>query len=163
MDAYEIVRHLNQVLDLCDSLDQSGEIGVIGLTNGKTTSREALRLQLGFFLLYIGGSNGYLTDGETALINVVMDTEYTAQQFKQLLDPTDAPDPASSMIMMGFLSGDMALNQQNGTRSTQLTDVLIQLYEAMANVMIAFDDNPVAHARKAKYISGMKAYVWKHI
>ena len=70
MDAYEIVRHLNQVLDLCDSLDQSGEIGVIGLTNGKTTSREALRLQLGFFLLYIGGSNGYLTDGETALINV---------------------------------------------------------------------------------------------
>lgn len=32
MDAYEIVRHLNQVLDLCDSLDQSGEIGVIGLT-----------------------------------------------------------------------------------------------------------------------------------
>ena len=44
MDAYEIVRHLNQVLDLCDSLDQSGEIGVIGLTNGKTTSREALRL-----------------------------------------------------------------------------------------------------------------------
>lgn len=163
MNAHEIVGHLNKVLDLCDTLDQNEQMGVRALTDGKHSSREALRYNLGYFLLYVGGSNGHLTDGEVALLNVVMNTEYTAQQFMYLYETTDDPTPTSCLILMGFLSGDIALNQQSGRKETQLTDVLIQLFESMANVMLAFDDDATGRARKTKFISGMQAYVWKRL
>ncbi len=41
-----------------------------------------------------------------------------AYQLKQLENSTDDPNPANCMTLMGFLSGDKVLNQQNGTRST---------------------------------------------
>ena len=163
MDAYEVVSYLNQVYGLGDSLDETGVCGVYKLTNGDHTTREAIRLELSQFLLYIGSGNGMYSDGEVALLNLVLGEEYEAYQYRQLSASVDAPNAANSLSLMGFLSGDMALNQQNGTRSTTTTDTLINLFKAFGELMVAFDENPTAKARCAKHISGMKAYVMKNI
>ena len=53
--------------------------------------------------------------------------------------------------------------QQNGYKTTSSTDVLIQVFEAFGNLMVAFDENSVSRARCAKYINGMKSYVMKNL
>lgn len=163
MDAYDLINMLNQVQGLADSLDGTGVVGVKALTNGQYTTRYTLKLELSKFLLYIANGNGALTDGEVSLINVVLGSEYNAYQLKQLENSTDDPNPTNCMTLMGFLSGDKVLNQQNGTRSTQTSDVLISLFETFGNIMVAFDENSVSKARCAKYISGMKSYVMKNL
>ena len=162
MDAYEIVSLYNQTLDLCDTLDNSG-LGVYALTDGKYRTRETLRLDLSRFLLYLGNANASFEDGEVALINIVLDEEYTATMYEKLCASVDEPIPGDSLTLMGFVSGDKALNNQNGTRSTQLCDFLVNLYENMGNVMVALDDNKVATMRKIKFINGMKAYIMKQV
>lgn len=163
MDAYKIVNALNQILDLGDSLDDTGVVGVKALSDGQYTTREALRLELSQFLLYIGNGNSYLEDGEVALLNLVMNSDYNALQWRKLATTTEAPNPANCLTLMGFLSGDKALTQQNGYRTTSSTDVLIQTFEVFGNLMVAFDENSVSKARCAKYISGMKSYVMKNL
>ena len=121
------------------------------------------KLELSQFLLYIANGNGTLTEGEAALVNIVLGEDYTPSQLRQLASTIDAPSPSSSMTLMGFLSGDAALSQQNGYRTTTSTDVLINVFGAFGNLMVAFDENPVSKARCVKYISGMKAYVMKNL
>lgn len=163
MDAYEIVNSLNQILDFGDSLDNTGVAGVKALTNGEHTSREAIKLELSQFLLYIVNGNGTLEDGEVALINLVLGGDYNAYQLKQLAATTNEPNPSSCLTLTGFLSGDMALTQQNGYKTTTTTDVLIQVFEAFGNLMVAFDENSVSKVRCAKFINGMKTYVMKNL
>ena len=163
MDAYEIVNALNQILNLGDTLDNTGVVGVKALSNGQYTTSEVCRLELSQFLLYIANGNGTLTDGEVALVNIVLGEDYSSFQLKQLASSINNPDPASSMTLIGFLSGDAALSQQNGYRTTTSTDVLINVFEAFGNLMVAFDENPVSKARCAKYINGMKTYVMKNL
>ena len=163
MDAYEIVNILNQILNLGDSLDDTGVVGVRALTNGEHTTREAVRIELSQFLLYIANGNYTLEDGEVALINLVLGGDYTAFQLKQLAATTNEPNPSSCLTLAGFLSSDMALTQQNGYKTTSYTDVLIRVFEAFGNLMVAFDENSVSRARCAKYINGMKSYVMKKL
>lgn len=163
MDAQELINMLNQILDLGDSMDENGVMGVKALTNGTHTTREVTRLELGRFLLYIASGNGVLTDGEVSLINVAFGLEYSAYQYRQLEAQTNYPDPSNSLSLMGFLSGDIVLSKHNGHRSTVMTDALIGLFESYGGLMVAFDDNPVSRARKLKYISEMKSYVSKNL
>ena len=162
MDAYEIVSLYNQTLDLCDTLDNSG-LGVYALTDGGHRTRETLRLELSQFLLYLGNANASFEDGEVALMNIVLGKEYTASMYEQLCASVNEPSPDKSLTLIGFVSGDKALNNKNGTRSTQLCDLLFNLYETMGNVMVALDDNKVATMRKIKFINGMKSYAMKKI
>ena len=157
MDAYEVVSYLNQVYDLGDSLDGTGVCGVYNLTDGNHTTRDAIRLELSQFLLHIGSGNSVYSDGEVAVLNLVLGETYEAYQYRQLSATVDAPNPANSLSLMGFLSGDMALNQQNGTGSTANADILINLFNAFGELMVAFDENPTAKARCVKHISGMQA------
>ena len=99
MDAYEIVNALNQILDLGDSLDDTGVVGVRALTNGEHTTREAIRLELSQFLLYIANGNSTLEDGEVALINLVLGGDYTSFQLKQLAATTNEPTPSSCLTL----------------------------------------------------------------
>ena len=163
MDAYELINYLNQVLNLGDSLDETGSAGVYALTKGEHTTKDVTRLELGRFLLYIASGNGVLTDGEVSLVNIVMNQELNAFQYKQLENQLEAPNPASLLSLAGFLSGDLALNQANGTKSTQCTDLLIQAFETFGNLMVAFDENSVSKIRCVKFISGMKSYVMKNL
>jgi hypothetical protein len=83
--------------------------------------------------------------------------------YEQLCASVNEPSPDKSLTLIGFVSGDKALNNQNATRSTQLCDLLVNLYENMGNVMVALDDNKVATMRKIKFINGMKSYIMKQI
>jgi len=161
MDAYEIANALNQTYNLCDTLDNAG-FGAYGLTNGEHRTRETLKLELSQFLMWVGNANGSFSDGELALVNFVLGMELDSFQMKQIIT-TNEPIPSNSLTLMGFLAGDKALNAANGTRGTQTTNVLIDLYNNMGQVMVAFDDNSVARAKLNKYISGMKTYVMKNL
>lgn len=162
MDAYEIVNVLNQVLDMGDRLDDTGVVGVKALSDGQYTTREVCRLELSRFLIYIASGNGSFTDGEVALINIVIGQEYSAFQLKQIASTTDEPTP-SCMTLMGFLTADIELSRQSGVRTTTTTDFLISVYETFGNLMVAFDENQVSKARCVKFINGMKTYVMKNL
>ena len=163
MDAYEVVNALNQILSLGDTLDHTGVAGVSALTNGQYTTRETCKLELSKFLLYVANGNGILTEGEVALINIVLGQEYSAYQLKQLASSIGTPDPSSCMTLVGFLSGDAALSRQNGYRTTTSTDALINAFEAFGNLMVAFDENYVSKTRCANYISGMRSFVMRNL
>ena len=163
MDDYEIMYGLNRLLNLGDAIDNTGVVGVRALSNGKYTTREVCRLELSQFLLYIANGNGTLTEGEAALINIVLGEDYSPSELQQLASDIDAPSPSSSLTLLGFLTGDEALSQQKGYRTTDSTDALINVFEAYGNLMVAFDENPVSKARCIKYISGMKDYVMKNL
>lgn len=162
MDVNEILDALNKILDLGDSLDGTGVVGVKALTNGRHTSRETIRLELSKFLLYIANGNCTLDDGETALINIVLDDHLTASELKKVAAAMDVPDPSSCLTLMGFLSGDMKWSQLKGCRTTTFTNSLITAFEAFGHLMVAFDENSVSQARCDKYINGMKSYVLKN-
>ena len=160
MNAYELVNGLNQLLNLADAIDNAGA-GAKALTRGQYSTRQACRLELSQFLLYIANGNGNLTEGEMALVNIVLGEEYTAYQLRQLASAISVPDPSSSMTLMGFLSGDALLTQQNGYRTTSSSDALISAFESFGNLIVAFDENPVSKTRCMNYIRGMKSYVLK--
>lgn len=162
MDAYEIVNLYNQTLDLCDTLDSSG-FGAYALTDGEFRTRQALKLELSQFLLYLAKANATFEEGEVALLNIVFGEEFTASVYENMFASVNDPVPSNSLTVMGFVSGDKALNNQNGTNATQLCDLLVNLYETMGTIMVAMDDNKEATMRKIKYINGMKAYIMKQI
>lgn len=163
MDAYEIVNALNQVYSIADSLDDTGVAGVKAISNGQYTTREVLKLELSQFLLFVANGNSSFTDGEVAFVNLVLESDYSSGQLKQVCSTTAEPNPSTSLTLMGFISGDKAINTQNGTKELAMTNLLINLYEAMGNLMVAFDENPVSKARVIKYLSGMKSYAMKNL
>ena len=71
MDATDIINALNRVLDLGDQLDNAGG-GVQGLTNGEHTTREVCKIELGQFLLHLASSSSYISDGQAAVLNLVL-------------------------------------------------------------------------------------------
>lgn len=161
MTANEIVNLYNEILGIGDTLDDLG-VGVYALTDGGFKTREALKLELSQFLLYIGNANGSFDDGEVALMNIILGENHTASAYEQLSARASEPSPNVSLSLLGFISGDKTLNKRNGTNgATQLCDMLIDFYEGLANVMLAFDKNKDATVRKIKFINGMKAYVMK--
>ena len=162
MDAYEVVDALNKTLDLGDRLDDSG-LGVKFLSDGEYTTRQMCQSELTLFLLYIASGNGSLTDGEVALLNLVSGQEYSASKLMQIASSRDEPKPTSCMTLMGFVSADIELSRQSGERTTTTTDFLISVFEALGNLMVAFDENPVSKARCDKFINGMKTYVMKKL
>ena len=162
MDAYEIVNALNQTYNICDPLDNSG-VGAWNLTNGNTKTREALKLELTQFLLYIGNANSSFSEGEQALINLVYGDNWSIFQLKQACATIDEPSPSSSLTLAAFLYGQKAINSQNGSRETSVIDLITNLYDAMGQLMIEFDENAVSKARFNKYMSGMKSYILKNL
>lgn len=161
MDAYDILRVLNNMYDLCDDFDRQG-FGAYALTDGKNTSREALRLELAQFLLWVGDANGVYSGGELALVGLVLGTELNETQAKQIITGRE-PDPSGTLSLMGFLIRDKAANAANGTREAKAANALIDLFSSLGDLMVAFDDNPAAKAKKSKFINGMQTYVQKKL
>ena len=147
MDAYDILNTLNSVYNLCDDFDRDG-YGAYALSRGQNTSREALRLELAQFLMWIGDANGVYCDGELALVGLVLGMELDAAQAKQIISGR-VPDPNSTLSLMGFLIRDKAVNAANGTRDAKAANALISLFSSLGDIMVAFDDNPAAKAKKS--------------
>lgn len=162
MDFDKIVSVFNQTLDLCDTLDNA-ECGVYTLTDGEFRMRDTLRLELSQFLLYVGNANGSFEDGEIEMLNIVLGEEHTASYYEYLGEKAADPSPENSLTLVGFISADRTFNNQNGTRNTQLCNLLVQLYETMGNIMVTLDENSDAAMRKLKFISRMKAYIMKQM
>lgn len=163
MDGQEIINALNRIYEISDSIDQTGLVGVKAISKGQFTTRQAIQLELTQFLLYIANGNASFSDGEVALINLVLNLNCNSQQLAALCTSIAEPDPANSLGLAGFLSADKFINLRSGDHSTSSTDVLIQFYELMGKLMVAFDENSVSEKRVKKYINGMKSYVMKNL
>ncbi len=161
MDAYDILSVLNNTYDLCDDFDRQG-FGVYALTDGENTSREALKLELAQFLLWVGNANGIYSDGELALVGLVLGMELDEMQAKQIISELE-PNPSKVLSLMGFLIRDKAANAANGTKEAKAANVLIDLFSSLGDLMVAFDDNPAAKVKKSKFINGMQTYVQKNL
>ena len=160
MDVNQLLNVLEQVLDLGDKLDSSGG-GVLGLSGGKTTTREMCRLQLMQFLFYVGYTNARLTEGQVSLLNVVLhrDRSLTESEYCRICRNANDLNPESDLTLKAFIQGDAALSAKSGMPSTQLTDILITTYEAFGTLMIAMDEQPLANVRLNNFIEGMKNIV----
>ena len=115
MDANDIIKALNHVLDLGDQLDNAGG-GVQGLTNGEHTTREVCKIELGQFLLHLASSSSFINDGQAAVLNLVLGdgfSEIPAYKFKELASTISAPDPSNNLTLSAFMQADMAISQQS--------------------------------------------------
>lgn len=158
MDVNDIINALNRVLDLGDQLDNVGG-GVQGLTNGEHTTREACKIELSQFLLYIADGCSYVNDAQAAVLNLVLGDGYSnvpAYKVKELAKSVSTPDPSKNVTMAAFQQADIALSQQNGEDSSSLTNILVSLYEAFGQLMVAVNENPIAQSRYDRVISQFK-------
>ena len=159
MDVNDILTALNGVLDLGDTLDNNG-IGISAMTNGKHTTRELCKMELGSFLLYVGAGGGFFNDGQAGLVNILLMDKYgqiPSWQMKSVADDLDMPIAANNATFTAYKNGDDALSQQNGRPTTQLTDLLISLYESFGGLMVAFNENTLSRVRCDTYVNGLKA------
>ena len=159
MDANDIINALNRVLDLGDQLDNAGG-GVQGLTNGEHTTREVCKIELGQFLLYLASSSTFINDGQAAVLNLVLGdgfSEIPAYKFKELASTISAPDPSNNLSLSAFMQADMALSQQNGESSSSLTSILISIYKAFGQLLIAVNENALAHSRYDRFVSRLES------
>lgn len=159
MDATDIINALNRVLDLGDQLDNAGG-GVQGLTNGEHTTREVCKIELGQFLLHLASSSSYINDGQAAVLNLVFGDGYSeipAYKFKELSSTISAPDAANNLTLSAFMQADMALSRQNGESSSSLTSILISIYKAFGQLLIAVNENTLAHSRYDRFIGQLES------
>ena len=160
MDANDILNALNGVLDLGDTLDDSG-IGVKAMTNGERTTRAACQMELGNFLLYIGDGGDVFTDGQADLVNLLLSEQFgqiPAWRMKSVAAALNAPDPETNATYLAFENGDEAMASQNGTvPTTQLRDLIISLYESFGGLMVALNENVLSKVRCETYINGLKS------
>ena len=159
MDANDIINALNHVLDLGDQLDNAGG-GVKGLTNGEDTTREVCKIELGQFLLYLANCSSSINDGQAAILNLVLGDGFTqlpAHEFKELSNTVSAPDPSNNATLDAFMQADMALSLQNGENSSPLTNILISIYKAFGQLLIAMNENTLAQSRYDRIISQMES------
>lgn len=159
MDVNDIINALNHVLDLGDQLDNAGG-GVQGLTNGEHTTREVCKIELSQFLLYIADGCSYVNDAQASLLNLVLGDGYSsvpAYKVKELAKSVSAPDPSKHATLMAFRQADLALARQNGDNSSSLTNILVSIYEAFGQLMVAVNENPIAQSRYDRVISQFKS------
>ena len=90
----------------------------------------------------------------------MFDSDLDEYGFKDASGNYDS-DPAHNLSLNGFMLGDKALSEQNGSITTQTTDILISLFDEFGLVMVSLDENPVSRKRYLKYINGMKTHVLK--
>lgn len=158
MDANDIINALNYVLDLGDQLDNVGG-GVQGLTNGEHTTRETCKIELIQFLLYLANCSTVINNGQAAVLNLVLGDDYPeipANKFMEWSNTVDAPDPSDNATLAAFMQGDMSLSRQNGENSSSLTSLLINIYKAFGQLLIAMNENTLAQSRYDRIISQME-------
>lgn len=160
MDANDIMNAINGILDIGDTLDNSG-IGVKALTNGKNTTRELCQMELGAFLLYIGDGAPSFTDAQATLVNLLLAQQFgmtPAWKMKSVAAELDKPDPNHNVTYQAFSFADEAVARQQGKPAgTQLRDSIVNLYETFGGMMVAVNENPISRMRYNNYISGLKA------
>ena len=159
MDVNDIVNALNGVLDLCDSLDNSGA-GIQAVSSSGHTTRELCKMELGQFLLYVADGSILPTDGQASVINLVLGDMYSnisQFQIKQIAKDVGIPDASSNATLTVFMMADAALAQQNGAQSASLTDLLINVYEAFGRLVVMLDENSISEGRCDRYLSALKA------
>ncbi len=158
MDVNDLINALNQILNMGDQLDNAGG-GVKRLTDGAHTTREACRMELSQFLLYIADGCSYVNDSQAAVVNIVLGEEYSdvpAYKIQEVAKGVNAPDPNMNMTVMAFRQADFALSRKNGEDSSSLTDLLISVYEMYGLLMVAANENPIARSRYDRIISKLK-------
>ena len=159
MDANDIINALNRVLDLGDQLDNAGG-GVKGLTDGAHTTREVCKIELGQFLLYLANCSSFINEGQAAVLNLVLGdgfSEIPAYKLKNLASSISAPDPSDNVTLSAFMQADMALSRQNGNSSSSLTNILISIYKAFGQLLIAMNENAMAHNRYDGFINRLES------
>lgn len=165
MAAQEVLNALNQIYDLGDSLDDAG-IGTLALTNGNKTTREACRLDIAHFLVYVGNGGSFVTDAQASLLGIVLGSQYgqvTPEAFRNVAKDVGVPEADKSLSILTFCHCDQVLSRKNGTKSTSLTDVLVNLYESVGQLMVALNENVVSRSRYDSYIREMKSVIASHL
>lgn len=159
MDANDIINALNHVLDLGDQLDNAGG-GVQGLTDGEHTTREVCKIELGQFLLYLANCSSFINAGQAAVLNLVLGdgfSEIPAYKLKELASSISAPDPSNNLTLSAFMQADLALSRQNSNSSSSLTTILISIYKAFGQLLIAMNENAIAHNRYDGFINRLES------
>lgn len=165
MAAQEVLNALNQIYDLGDSLDDAG-IGTLALTNGNKTTREACRLDIAHFLVYVGNGGSFVTDAQASLLGIVLGSQYgqvTPEAFRNVAKDVGVPEAEKSLSILTFCHCDQVLSRKNGTKSTSLTDVLVNFYETVGQLMVALNENAVSRSRYDSYIREMKSVIASHL
>ena len=159
MDVNELINVLNRILDLGDTLDNSGA-GAAAATGGEHTTRGIIKIELGLFLLYIGDAGSAFNDGQASLVNILLSERFgqiPSWNMKSIAEGLDAPDPDGNTSFTIFQNADQAMVEQNGGDPNRLTNILITLYDTFGKVMIGLNQNYLAQVRFDRYMNGLKA------
>lgn len=159
MDINDLVQALNGILELGDTLDNTG-VGIQTISNGQHTTRGIIQLELGQFLLYVGDGGTTFTEGQAALVNLLLSERFgqaPAWHMKDIASAVGTPDAGDNMSFNVFHAADVGLSEQKGRQENQLTEMLIGLYESFGKIMVLLNQNILSQIRCDNYINALKA------
>lgn len=159
MDVQDLVQALNSILELGDTLDNNS-IGLQSMSNGQHTTREIIQMELGQFLLYVGDGGSAFTDGQAALVNLLLSSQFgeaPAWHMKDIASAVGTPDADDNVSFQVFHATDKGLSEQNGQQENRLTEMLLGLYESFGKLMVLLNQNLLSQTRCDNYINALKA------
>ena len=153
MDVQDLIQALNSFLQLGDTFDNNN-IGLHAMTNGQHTTREIIKMELGQFLLYVGDGGSSFTDGQAALVNLLLSEQFgevPAWRMKDIAAAVGTPDAEDNASFQLFHMVDLGRAQGN-----QLSEMLIRLYESFGKLMVVLNQNVLSQIRYDSYIAALK-------
>lgn len=151
---------LEKILGLADELDYS-RIGVRAMTgDATTTTREVCKLELGFFLIYIGDGGIFFNNDQTELINLILTGQlgpYSTSAMNEIASKLTIPLAEDNLTFSAFERMDDVLKQKTGIPTTEGTDLIINLYEIFGELMVDYNPNERSRIRYMSYMNGLKA------
>ena len=160
MDLNDCRTGYEQFLNMTDMLDKGGG-GLVFLTQGKYTTKEALGKDLGLFLLSVANDFPAVSREQAELLDMVLHEGFASaplSQVKQTAATVGEQDVMKNTSIHGYVLNDVIRSAREGRRITSTADGAVGILQLMGLGMIAVSGSPNQRAqdRVERYTAALK-------
>ena len=139
----DLQKVINNMYSLADSLDNAG----LGMKQmGDTSTKEALRIELLVYMIYLAGADRDIASEEVEMINNYFDFNLSAEYIKDFIISNKINDEnfgkkIPAIIQLFVKIDNTLLSQQNNESYSFVSVLMYQTYEAFGKELLACDEN----------------------
>ena len=169
MNMYEVESTFNNFLDMADSLDEQEGAGIKLLSNGTSTTRQAVKNEVGLFMLSLVDGLNYVTYEQKHLLDLALEKGFEdadSDQVLQMADSINAPYGGDNVSINAFVLHDLISTKVTHEYTTSAADSMVGLFRMMGQAIMAagLDTTSLSQMRFDNYMSGLetKALLARH-
>lgn len=160
--------NINAMYGLCDTLDE-GPFGLKQISeDGEVSTRQALRIDLMMFLMYLSASDGTVEEEEAEFLEEYLDWDLSPEQIKKFIKErkiySTRFENEVPLVMKLLVRTDQALCEK-GEHEKLVSELLYEIYNELGKEFLAcdsdIDDNEVQDL--TIYLNTLKKYIQEEI